>query len=81
MVGKFSQIWDVNVAIMLLNYRSNTVHGSEPKITSRTSFPKKSDFRFLRAVVPPRPVGAGRSFSARQNPADFGEQTLKIVKI
>lgn len=33
-IRKISQIGDVNVAVMLLNYRSNTVHSVEPSWTS-----------------------------------------------
>jgi len=32
----------------------------------------------LRAIVPPRPAGAGRVFSARQNPQDFGLKRKKF---
>ena len=45
----------------------------------RTSdFPKKSDFRFLRATVLSRPTIAGRGFPARQNPVDFGLKRNKF---
>ena len=55
------------------------IQASEPLNTKRTSdFQKKSDFRFLKAVVLPRPATVGRGFSVRQNPADFGSQTGKF---